>query len=62
MRMVTGALLVVASAICAAGYAVAQAISEFTGGALLFLAWALGLIGVAMIAHAWFEETREPKK
>ncbi len=56
MRMISGAILVLASAVSAAGYEIASAVNVFRGGPLSFLAWVLGLSGIAMIAMGWYEQ------
>ncbi|HUG90836.1 MAG TPA: hypothetical protein VML55_08390 [Planctomycetaceae bacterium] len=56
MRMIAGAVLILAASVCAAGYQVAQAFNRFAGGPLPFLAWALAIGGVAIMLRAWMEE------
>jgi uncharacterized membrane protein len=56
MRMIAGAVLILAGSVCAAGYQVAQAHNQFAGGPLLFLSWVLAIAGVAVMVRAWMEE------
>ena len=56
MRMIAGAVLILAASVCAAGYQVAQAHNQFAGGPLPFLSWVLAIAGVAVMARAWMEE------
>lgn len=56
MRMIAGAVLILAASVCAAGYQVAQAVNKFFGGPLLFLSWVLAVAGVAVMVRAWMEE------
>lgn len=64
MRMISGAILVLASAVSAAGYEIARAENVFRGRPLSFLAWVLGLSGIALIAMGWYEQdhTNDQKK
>ena len=56
MRMISGAILVLASAVSAAGYEIAHAVNAFGGGPLSFLAWVLGLAGIGLMAMDWYDE------
>jgi hypothetical protein len=56
MRIISGAILVFASAVSAAGYEIARAENVFRGGPLSFLAWVLGLSGIALMAIGWFDD------
>ena len=58
MRMISGAILVLASAVSAAGYEIAHAVNVNQGGPLSFLAWVLGLAGIALMAMGWHDEFR----
>ena len=58
MRMISGAILVFASAVSAAGYEIARAENVFRGGPLSFLAWVLGLAGIALMAMGWYDDSR----
>ena len=62
MRILTGAVLLVACAIFASGYEIATAVNKFVGRPLLFLAWAAGLAGAGLIIYGWLEENRPEKK
>ena len=56
MRMIAGSVLILAGAVCAAGYQVAQAFNKFSGGPLPFLSWVLVIGGATMMARAWMAE------
>ena len=56
MRMMSGAILVLASAVSAAGYEIAHAVNVNQGGPLSFLAWVLGVAGLALMAMGWYEQ------
>ncbi len=58
MRMISGAILIFASAVSAAGYEIARAENVFRGGPLSFLAWVLGLAGIALMVMGWYDESR----
>jgi hypothetical protein len=58
MRMIAGAVLILAASVCAAGYQVARAFNAFSGGPLPFLSWALGIVGLATLVGAWMEELK----
>jgi hypothetical protein len=58
MRLIAGAVLILAASVCAAGYHVAQAMNQFSGGPLLFLSWVLAVAGVAVMAGAWMDELK----
>ena len=59
MRMISGAILIFASAVSAAGYEIARAENAFRGGPLSFLAWVLGLAGIVLMAMGWYDESRQ---
>ena len=58
MRMISGAILIFASAVSAAGYEIALAVNVFRGGPLSFLAWVFGLAGIALMAIGWYDDSR----
>ncbi len=57
MRMISGAILVLASAVFAAGYEIAHAENVFRGGPLSFLAWVLGLAGIVLMGMGWYDDS-----
>ena len=60
MRMIAGAVLILAASVCAAGYYVATAANRMAsaGSPLPFLAWVLAIGGLAIMVRAWMEELR----
>ena len=59
MRMIVGAVLILAAAVCLSGYQIANAVNQFSGGPLPFLGWVFGLGGIAVLAQGWMESVRE---
>lgn len=64
MRMISGSVIILAAAVFAAGYKVAQAHNgaAVEGSPLPFLAWACGLGGLYLLAHGWMDETKAGEK
>ncbi|MBW3542387.1 MAG: hypothetical protein KY476_19140 [Planctomycetes bacterium] len=58
MRMIAGAVILVASAVCVAGNEIAQAHNQFEGGPLPFLGWACGLGGAALLFYGLMDDAR----
>lgn len=59
MRMISGAILIFAAAVSAAGYEIAHAVNVFGGGPLSFLAWVLGSAGIALMAMGWYDDSHQ---